>query len=169
MTEIFITSKMSHAQKPRFAIDPFQIFCMQQREFVTKGYPHLNSSNVTSILAAQWRAMDQKEKDYFSNLAQSLERNVRNPIRQFKDNKGGKEASENEQEIFNSKEQEDQIQRTIPYKESSPDAIDHGSSSESDNEISIPRIFVVSRTGFGKSIEETSKFLLQITDKKGTD
>ena len=86
---------MSHVPKPRYAIDPFQIFCMQQREYVTKGYPHLNSSNVTSILAAQWRAMDQKEKDYFTNLAQSLEHNVRTPVRHTKDIKSAKEISEN--------------------------------------------------------------------------
>ena len=160
---------MSHVPKPRYAIDPFQIFCMQQREYVTKGYPHLNSSNVTSILAAQWRAMDQKEKDYFTNLAQSLEHNVRNPIRHAKDLKLNKDVVENEPPIVPKQEPQTQDTQNMPYKESSPDALDHGSSSESENEMSIPRIFVISRTGFGKSIEETSRFLLHITDTKNDE
>ncbi|EAX86233.1 hypothetical protein TVAG_387180 [Trichomonas vaginalis G3] len=157
---------MEKDENRQITIDPFQIFCMQQREYLVKGYPHLNSSNITSILASQWRSMDQKEKDYYVNIAQSLKKTSNGVTKLGKDTffQNSHQISKQPLPLIIPKEIS---KRPVSVdSESSPDVGDQGSSSDTETELTIPKIFVVSRTGFGKSIEEASKFLLQMTDSK---
>ena len=153
-----------NGDEKRNPIDPFQIFCAQQREFVVKGYPHLNSTNITSLLAQQWRNMDQKERDYYLNIAQSIELSKSHNIKSLKDVKIQNEAVDQNLSLATINPYTKKKKPSPTDSESSPDAF--ASSSESENDLSIPKIFVISRTGFGKSVEEASKILLSQTSEK---
>ena len=154
-----------NGEEKRNPIDPFQIFCAQQREFVVKGYPHLNSTNITSLLAQQWRNMDQKERDYYVNIAQSIELSKSPNFKSLKDVKIQNDTPDQNLSTLSTITPYGKRRKPSPTdSESSPDAF--ASSSESENDLSIPKIFVISRTGFGKSVEEASKILLSQTSEK---
>lgn len=143
----------------RAYIDPFQIFCAQQRDYMIKGYPHLNSSNITTLLARQWQNMSQKDREYYVNMSISIGEYDLKTGKQIKIVNAKKDLSESKNDGKNGTK--------IIDEESSPDPL--GSSSDNETDFSIPKIFVVSRTGFGRDVEEASKSLLSkaIEEEKG--
>ena len=63
-------------------LDPFQIYCIEKRKEVASANQHLSSSKINSILANQWRELDEKERENYANLSISLESKSRSKRRQ---------------------------------------------------------------------------------------
>lgn len=56
----------------RFILDPFQIFCMENRKSLQEQFPEMKSSEITAFLGEKWRSLNESEKTNYKNLAFSL-------------------------------------------------------------------------------------------------
>ena len=56
-------------------VQPFQLFCMQNRVQTAMMNPNLKGTGVTSLLAKKWRALDQNSREYFEQLSLSIRQN----------------------------------------------------------------------------------------------
>ena len=74
MKFIFLMNvKNEEQQRKRMQlIQPFQLFCMQNREIIAQMNPNLKGTGITSLLAKKWRSLDQNSKGYFEQLSLSL-------------------------------------------------------------------------------------------------
>ena len=68
--------------RPSLPLDPFQIYCIEKRKEVATAHQHLSSSKINSILANQWRELDEKERENYANISISLESRTRSKRRQ---------------------------------------------------------------------------------------
>lgn len=64
--------KSNHGKKKYQVVQPFQLFCLQNRVQTAMMHPNLKGTGVTSILAKKWRSLDQKSRDYFEQLSMSI-------------------------------------------------------------------------------------------------
>lgn len=65
-------NKSNHGKKKYQVVQPFQLFCLQNRVQTAMMHPNLKGTGVTSILAKKWRSLDQKSRDYFEQLSMSI-------------------------------------------------------------------------------------------------
>ena len=54
-------------------VEPFQIFCLERRAEIVKQHPNLTSSKITSILGSLWRSTSPSLKQYYSDVASSVQ------------------------------------------------------------------------------------------------
>jgi len=59
----------------RFVLDPFQIFCLENREQVNKLNPTSKTFEITSILSAVWRNLPENQKQHYHMMAVQLKNN----------------------------------------------------------------------------------------------
>ena len=59
----------------RFILDPFQIFCLENRDKVNKLNPNSKTFEITSILSTIWRNLNEQQKQHYHLMAIQLKNN----------------------------------------------------------------------------------------------
>jgi len=59
----------------RFVLDPFQIFCLENRPMLTKLNPKSKTFEITSMLSGIWRNLPEPQKQHYHMVALQLKNN----------------------------------------------------------------------------------------------
>ena len=59
----------------RFKMDPFQIFCIQNRKQIAIIHPEMKTWEITSYLSQVWRSKSNTEKQIYVEIAEKLDGN----------------------------------------------------------------------------------------------
>lgn len=68
--------KKGSKRHTRFVLDPFQIFCLENRPIFVRRYPHYKIYEITSVLASVWRSLPEAQRNHYHVMALKLKNNT---------------------------------------------------------------------------------------------
>ena len=83
----------------RFVLDPFQIFCLENRPLFVKRFPNKKIYEITSMLASVWRSLPESQKQNYHSMALQLKNNKCSVNRKTKGKEKEEKIDQNNEKI----------------------------------------------------------------------